>query len=187
MAVGKLLSLGNSTVNKGFGHEDILISHAHREVQLYLKKKLSCVVTLLDGFWAQLDLILAALKAKACSLHLKPAEISVLGIFLLLLLIGQNLVDIPDDQIMSDFTQNSEGSKQKRGKGNGLFSLTSLGLTSHLQWRDFRLNLLCLRGFVSTPFASQILAMRNHFSIRFSGFWVNLSQCIHTILNLKAF
>jgi len=57
----------------------------------------------------------------------------VLGIFLLLLLIGQNLVDIPDDQIMSDFTQNSEGSKQKRGKGNGLFSLTSLGLTSHLQ------------------------------------------------------
>lgn len=39
MAVGKLLSLGNSTVNKGFGHEDILISHAHREVQLYLKKK----------------------------------------------------------------------------------------------------------------------------------------------------
>lgn len=39
MAVGKLLSLGNSTINKGFGREDIFISHTHREVQLVLKTK----------------------------------------------------------------------------------------------------------------------------------------------------
>lgn len=99
------------------------------------KKKLSCVVTLLDGFWAQLDLILAALKAKACSLHLKPAEISVLGIFLLLLLIGQNLVDIPDDQIMSDFTQNSEGSKQKEGERERplFFDLSRFNISSAMK------------------------------------------------------
>lgn len=58
---------------------------------------ISCRVNLLDGFWAQLDFILAALKDKVCSLDLNSAGIFGLGIFLLLPPKGQNLGGISDD------------------------------------------------------------------------------------------
>lgn len=151
MAVGKLVSFRNASINKALRRKTILISHTHREAQLYLKNYFLWS----PPFWyflSSLDLILAALKDKVCSLHLNSAGIFELGVFLLLPPTGQNLGGISDSNHARP-CRKFRGQQAGKEEGHGPSSQTWDGWIFQRQWKDFRLNcLLCPREFETCAF-----------------------------------